>query len=265
MKCSDCGSITVYPRPSDSDLEKYYSNYAEIDNFFLDNKEWRDRSVFQIIMDICNKLGNGKVLDIGCSDGQLLYLLPSSFQKFGLDVSEKACSLARKKGISVLCSTLESATFLENFDMIIALDFLEHVDNPGKAIRTISKILTPGGYIIFETGNADSFAAKLLKEDWSYTAVYGHLFVLSARILPKLANEAKIQQVLLNKGWHATPSPLIGIRRNVLSMSFHAFRLIYKMVRPLAKRVEYLRRLYKHAPPGAPHPDHMIFVGKKEL
>jgi 2-polyprenyl-3-methyl-5-hydroxy-6-metoxy-1,4-benzoquinol methylase len=261
----ECGSITVFPKPSDSEIEQYYANYAEIDNCFVDSKGWYQRPVYQIVLNICNKLGKGNILDIGCSDGQLLYMLPEPFQKYGIDIAEKACALARKKGISVFCSMFEPTIFSEKFDIIIASDFLEHVDNPGEAIRIISDLLTPGGYVVFETGNADSFAAKFLKEDWSYTAVYGHLCVLTTKILPELAFEAKIRQVLLSKGWHATPSTITAIHRNVLSIGFHVFRVIYRMVEPLVERVEYLRKLYQHAPPAAPHPDHMIFVGKKEL
>ncbi|MEN8263538.1 MAG: class I SAM-dependent methyltransferase [Nitrospirota bacterium] len=265
LKCMECGSITVYPKPADSEIEKYYANYAEIDNCFVDGKGWYQRPAYEIVLNICKKLGKGNILDIGCADGQLLYMLPESFQKYGIDISEKACGLARKKGISVSCSVLESAIFSNKFDMIIALDFFEHIHNPWEAMNIISDLLNPGGYVVFETGNADSFAAKFLKEDWSYTAIYGHLCILTSKTLQELAIKSNIRKVLLKKGWHARPTTMKVIHRNVLSMGFHAFRLIYRMLEPLTKRIEYLRRLYQHAPPGAPHPDHMIFVGKKEL
>ena len=201
---------------------------------------------------------------MGCADGELLRMLPSSFQKYGIDISEKNRDLARKKGITFLYDSLDSKIISNNFDLIIALDFIEHVDSPKDIINVISKLLTPGGYVIIETGNADSFFAKYLKEDWSYTAVYGHLCVLTPPTLSQLAAEADITEVSMKTGWHAMPTLGMTSYRNILSFGFHTFKVLYRFVAPLAERVEYLSKLYQHAPPGAPHADHMIFVGRKE-
>jgi 2-polyprenyl-3-methyl-5-hydroxy-6-metoxy-1,4-benzoquinol methylase len=265
FKCLSCGSIIIFPRPSDSALEQYYTKYSEDGSCFADKKGWGKRPAYQTVLNVCKEIGKGKILDVGCADGQLLSIIPSSFQKFGVDISEKNRDLARKKGVSSLFSSLENIHISKRFDIIIALDFIEHVDNPKKTINLISELLTPGGYVIIETGNAGSFFAKILKEDWSYSAVYGHLCVLTPTILCKLALEANIHEVSMKKGWHSTPSLIMFSYRNILSFGFHAFRVIYRFVEPLMGRIDFLRRLYHHAPPGAPHPDHMIFIGKKEI
>ncbi|MFZ2171688.1 MAG: class I SAM-dependent methyltransferase [Methylococcaceae bacterium] len=262
-RCSDCGSITVAPTPATEQVKEYYESYAY--TRFDDGSDWRKRKSYRVIQNICNIAGKGAILDIGCGDGRLLNMLPLSFRKFGIDVSENACSLARGNGVTALCSTLESAKFREKFDVVLALDFIEHTVDPREAIKIISDLIKPGGHVIIETGNASSLTAEFLKEDWSYVSVYGHLCALTPGALSKLACEVGISQIYFKKSWHTRPTLKLWVYRNILAYGFHAFRIMYRMAVPIASRFGYLRKLYMHAPPGAPNPDHMIFVGKKKL
>lgn len=263
--CRNCGSISVNPIPSIDDLMTYYSNYAQDDPRYLSSQEWSKRSSYEIVLDICSKISDGNILDIGCADGQLLSMLPSSFNKFGIDISERACVLSREKGIKAQCSTFKSAEITNKFDLIIALDLIEHLEKPNDGINKISSILKKGGYVIIETGNAASNTARLLRENWSYTSAYSHLHALTPKTLTLLAEKENIKMLLIKEGWHKKPIITQFIYRNFLSYSFHVFRNIYKLLSPLTNKIVYLQKLYYHAPPGAPNRDHMIFVGQKRM
>lgn len=258
-RCRNCGSIMVFPTPSDEQLKEYYEDYADVKLIV----NWEKRTSFKIIQNICNKLKKGSILDIGCGDGRLLGMLPSDFRKYGIDVSERACRIASQNGVTALCSALESAEFQEKFDVVLALDFIEHTANPIEAFRAINKLLKPDGYMVIETGNADSYAARLLGEDWSYTSVYGHLCVISPEALSKLASEEGIHEVCLKEGWHILPKLNMYFYRNFLAYGFRFFRFLYRLAEPISSRNSYLSKLYRHAPPGAPNKDHVIFVGEK--
>lgn len=249
----------VFPTPSDEQLKEYYEDYADVKLIV----NWEKRTSFKIIQNICNKLKKGSILDVGCGDGRLLGMLPSDFRKYGIDVSERACRVASQNGVTALCSALESAEFQEKFDVVLALDFIEHTANPIEAFRAINKLLKPDGYMVIETGNADSYTARLLGEDWSYTSVYGHLCVLTSRAILKLAKEAGIDEVYLNESWHIFHKLMPFFYRNFLAYGFRAFRLSYKLAAPITSHSDNLKKLYMHAPPGATNKDHMIFIGKK--
>ncbi len=258
-RCRDCGSITVDPTPTDAGLKNYYSNYAANADVLCD---WKRRKSFKLLSEFCARSANGAILDIGCADGRLLSMLPPGFRKYGIDVAENACETARSKGVNVICSTLDSAEISERFDIIIALDFIEHTADPGAALKTISSLLTPGGHVIIETGNARSFTARTLKEDWFYTAVYGHLCVLSPEALVSLAGKHGIRQVMVEYGRHETPAVLPFVLRNVLAYGFHLFRLMYPAVN-ISGGEGLLKKLYLHSPPWTLNSDHMIFLGRK--
>jgi 2-polyprenyl-3-methyl-5-hydroxy-6-metoxy-1,4-benzoquinol methylase len=263
QRCKDCGSISVDPIPTHEELNKYYNDYADVCS---DRVKWEKRKSYRVVLDVCDNI-KGSVLDIGCADGLLLSMLPSSLEKFGIDISEKACILARKKGIHVRCASLESAKFQNGFDLIIALDILEHTVNPRDAMKTIGGMLNPGGYVILETGNASSLTAKIFKSDWYYTAFYGHLCVLTPKMLTVIANEAGIGMVFLKRGWHVKPTLMMLLYRSMLAFGFRVFRVLsgLSIIKPLVNKIGYLTRLNDHSPPGLNLPDHMLFCGRKEL
>lgn len=265
FRCLECDSITVQPAPTDEELMLYYDNYAMMKN---GGENWHKRNCLPIIFQLANKIKKGKVLDIGCGCGDLLNMLPSSFDKFGIELSETACNKAKSRGVSVRCIPWESAEFDAGFDLVLALDFFEHVKNPLNTLRKIFSILEPGGYMLIETGNASCLAAKALGEDWPYTSVFGHICVLTTKALVSLAKSTGFQRSHLIVGYHS----LLPLRQRSYrwfkTYGFRAFRLVYSCAKPVLEKIEFLSSLYEHPPPNASLvalPDHMIFVGRKPL
>jgi len=74
------------------------------------------------------------VLDIGCGDGSLLAYLREtrSVEPYGIEVSQKACELARQKGIHVVQAdvTADDWAIPGPVDYITASEVLEHLPSP---------------------------------------------------------------------------------------------------------------------------------------
>ncbi len=73
------------------------------------------------------------VLDIGCGDGSLLAHLRDtrSIKAYGVELSEKACEMARQKGIEVVQADVGlEGTALPQVDYIVMSEVLEHLSNP---------------------------------------------------------------------------------------------------------------------------------------
>ncbi|MBX4189737.1 class I SAM-dependent methyltransferase [Candidatus Parcubacteria bacterium] len=96
---------------------------------------------------------NPKILDFGSSSGEFVqYLQKLGYDTVGCDVSEEAIKKGEQKGISNLTvlknDRLDFSS--ESFDVVLALDVLEHVKDEAKAIKEIHRVLKKGGlFIVF--------------------------------------------------------------------------------------------------------------------
>lgn len=91
------------------------------------------------------------ILDVGCSSGQLMHDLQNQgFSNLtGIDVSEVGVQHARRAGFRCLVMDGQEPDFnSESFDIIIASDSLEHMEQDRKALNNWSKLLKPGGKAI---------------------------------------------------------------------------------------------------------------------
>lgn len=94
------------------------------------------------------------ILDIGCSSGLLLESMQKvGFEKanlYGIDISSEAIYNCREKGL--LNCTLDNAerpvTLQQKFDLIIASDCLEHLENDEDSLKKWSGLLKEKGTLI---------------------------------------------------------------------------------------------------------------------
>lgn len=100
-----------------------------------------------------------KILDIGCGAGFLTNpLAEKSHDVTGIDISESSLETARKYdvtgGVKYINANAYELPFSDGlFDVVFAMDVLEHVENPEKLIKEASRVLKPGGLFFFHTFN----------------------------------------------------------------------------------------------------------------
>jgi methionine biosynthesis protein MetW len=101
--------------------------------------------------------GGARFLDIGCGEGTLATRVRKLFTEIhGIDISEEAVQLAIRNGVRALRVNLnvDPIPFPENhFDVVTALDVIEHVFDPMRLVREIHRVLTPRGYTVISTPN----------------------------------------------------------------------------------------------------------------
>lgn len=99
------------------------------------------------------------VLDIGCGAGLLANpLAMQGHAVTGIDLSLSSLEVARgfdaTKAVSYLQAPAEQLPFPDqHFDVVCAMDLLEHVENPEVVIQEASRVLKPGGLFFFHTFN----------------------------------------------------------------------------------------------------------------
>ena len=96
-----------------------------------------------------------QVLDVGCGGGFLSNeMARSGLVVTGVDLSEESLKIAAlydaSKSVRYLPANAYHLPFSDrSFDVVTAMDFLEHVDDPQKVILEIARVLKPKGFEIF--------------------------------------------------------------------------------------------------------------------
>jgi SAM-dependent methyltransferase len=90
-----------------------------------------------------------RILDVGVGLGRLLSLLPSSFKKYGMDISMNYLKIAQSKGIDVCYALAEDMPYKKDtFDIVVCTDVLEHVLNLNLICNKILSVLKGNGILI---------------------------------------------------------------------------------------------------------------------
>ena len=127
----------------EKDFEKKYHD-VEIDHWWFKS---RRKYLLDLLKDAPK---DSKVLDIGCSSGIFLKDLEKLGFKtenlFGVDISEKAIRNCKANGIeNCFVMDAQDITLTETFDIIIASDCLEHLEDDKKALKNWKNLLKIGG------------------------------------------------------------------------------------------------------------------------
>lgn len=124
---------------------------------FLYNNEldhWWYRVRRELVHSLINRYTLGsrkiKVLDIGCGTGALIGELGQYGDVHGVDSSSLAVDFCHKRGLnSVVLGKIEHIPFPDNtFDLVIALDVIEHTKDDAVAILEIKRVLKESGQLI---------------------------------------------------------------------------------------------------------------------
>jgi SAM-dependent methyltransferase len=126
--------------------------------------EWR--GIVEVVRRLLGGLDAVRWLDFGSGNGGLVRfsLEHTNASVVGFDHGAIAAQ-ARKLGIPMLAP--EELLAEEGcFDVVTAIEVLEHTLDPLAELRQIRRLLRPGGLLFLTTGNAAAFAERL--PNWSY-------------------------------------------------------------------------------------------------
>lgn len=134
-----------------------------------------------------------KVLDVGCGAGFLSNALAlQNLKVTGVDLSEESLKVAAKydstKTVYYQTADAYALPFADaTFDVLTAMDFLEHVERPNEIIKEFSRVLKPNGLFIFHTFNRNLLAHLVIIKlvEWIVKNTPKHLHVIHLFIKPQ--------------------------------------------------------------------------------
>ncbi len=88
-----------------------------------------------------------QILDVGCGTGANLEMLAQFGDAEGVDVSEDALAFCRARGLTrVSHGAAERLPYADaSFDLVTALDVVEHLDDDAGGLREMRRVLRPRG------------------------------------------------------------------------------------------------------------------------
>ena len=124
--------------------------------FRIEQSHWwytgRRKILMSFVEDICRRVTDRRprILDVGCGTGANLLMLSQYGDAEGVDISEDALAFCRERGLEkVKLGAGEELPYDEGtFDLVTALDVVEHMDDDLAGLREMRRVLRPGGRVL---------------------------------------------------------------------------------------------------------------------
>ena len=131
--------------------------------FYKDYRIQADPNVHRFVVNYLSEHNSSaRLLDLGSGDGAL----PAQLLDSGLNVSSTSWNGKCKVGKNIYEINLDNGFTLNDvggskFDIITAVDIIEHVENPWAFLRSCNESLSDNGIVIVSTPNMESARARL--------------------------------------------------------------------------------------------------------
>jgi SAM-dependent methyltransferase len=114
---------------------------------------WVDGELFKSLVEkICTTLNtpNPRILDVGCGTGANLKMLAAYGRAEGVDISPQAVDFCHERGLdSVKLGAIEQLPFdNDSFELVTALDVVEHLDDDVAGLREMRRVLRRDGRLL---------------------------------------------------------------------------------------------------------------------
>jgi SAM-dependent methyltransferase len=133
------------------------------------------------------------LLDVGCGSATLLGLMKQrGYRAMGVDFSSEAATVAKEEnGVQVVVGSLHDAAFPKgSFDIVTLFHVMEHVTNPRGVLLEVGRILRPGGSVVLQVPNIDSWQFRIFKAKWYGLDIPRHVIDYSGDAILRLLSEA---------------------------------------------------------------------------
>ena len=160
-------------------------------------------------------------LDIGCNKGFLLAaavahewnvygveLVPELMIPFQRKFKQFANNIFSQRFIDV------QTQFLDNtFDVISAIDVIEHFEEPRRDMNGIYRILKPGGVFVSQTPDGAASQARELQERWGALKPLEHLHIFNATNLEIFAKQIDFVEIKFFPPFEEADGNLVAVMR----------------------------------------------------
>lgn len=189
-RCQGCHSFFTNPRLKESAVIEVYKTGSKANAMWSEsvhlsqvqsatNKEYFSDQI-KVLRDFAKE---GTILDVGCGTGDFLdQAVANGFGSYGLEISENAVAICRKKGHSIQEELLGSPSLNgKQYDILTMFGVMEHLFDPNRDIKYAWELIRPGGIFMGITPNVFSLAGLLLQEKARFFTPRNHPVLFSSK------------------------------------------------------------------------------------
>jgi SAM-dependent methyltransferase len=170
LKCRHCGSHSLDPVPTETELSALYergeftlAQKVDASHYLNPDRFKRDRELY--VSHLADRFSKAQALDFGCGSGWLVHHLSDiGFDATGIDADPASIEMAKSSAFSG--SFRVGATLSEirsnSLDIFCAMTLLEHVADPDQFISEVTRTLRSGGVLQISVPLADSLQMEML-------------------------------------------------------------------------------------------------------
>lgn len=236
IRCLDCDSITLDPRPRPAAIGKAYRSYythlsPDQENASYSGSgpiwHWMDGYIFHrfgdrtrasswlgavlvsLVWPLRQQLDylyrhlpakSGALLDIGSGNGAfMLRARNAGWAVKGVEPDAVAAEQALRCGLDVLVGDCSGLAAGESFDVITMAHVIEHLHDPSVMLFDCYRLLKPGGRLWIATPNIRSTGHRLFGAAWQPLEVPRHLVMPSAEALAKALQDAGFTNIRFHR------------------------------------------------------------------
>lgn len=165
----------------------------------------------QVLAALRTHVRGGRLIELGCAYGYFLEEARAAFEVCGVEISEHARAACIARGLEV--SREASPEFLARtgpFDAAVMLDVLEHMPDPGAALRALHANMRPGGQLLITTGDFGSLLSRAMGKRWRLMTPPQHLWFFSRRTVTALLARHGFEVHTFEHPWKRVPLNLVA-------------------------------------------------------
>jgi 2-polyprenyl-3-methyl-5-hydroxy-6-metoxy-1,4-benzoquinol methylase len=193
-RCSGCSLLFNSPRLTPEGIRSLYNEQYY---FFRREDEPEFERIVNIYQRTVAEIGRdikpGRILEIGSAKGYLLAVMKAlAWQPLGIEVSpEAAHHAAAAFGADCFTGTLEEyvrSPRHASFPLVLAIDLLEHLENPREFMGQLREVVENGGWLIIDTPNGGAYNIAIQGAEWKGFNPF-HIFLFTRENLITLLSK----------------------------------------------------------------------------
>jgi SAM-dependent methyltransferase len=120
--------------------------------YSLEDQHWWFQGRKHLVLSLLDRYrpcSRPRILDVGCGTGGMLSAYAEHGPSLGIDPAPEAAHFCRQRGLDVLLSSGDCLPFAgESFDIVSALDVIEHIDDDATVLAEMRRVCAPGGVLL---------------------------------------------------------------------------------------------------------------------